>query len=238
MIEGINIFLPTYNRPKRLLRFVKSMLDTVSDWRRLHVVFFIERGDAQTFNVIHRNCGCSFQIIYNRFGPKPHLAKFYNECYAKTERDEDSWAVSMFGDDMVFASPEWDKRIIDALNDSKGRAVVYGDDCYIQHGKLPVHLVTTRQLVRDTGEPFMANFAADMIDTVWGTVGRRMGLLRYLPDVKIRHEHNGQLLPAHRDETWRRLQKVKISRAVAYIRVGRVAERICKNLEAKGYERA
>jgi len=142
----------------------------------------------------------------------------------------------MFGDDMVFVSDGWDTRFRETLNRCDGKAIVFGDDDYLQHGRLPVHLVTSRALVKATKRPFMCErFRADMIDTLWREVGRKAGLLKYLPDVHIRHEHNGQLLPAHRDKTFQRLQAVKPARKEAYTQIEKISNAIVANLKESGY---
>jgi len=239
MLEGINIFLPTRKRPDRLRKFLSSMKETADDVGRLHVVFVVDIGDVDTVTAIESECDdlVSYQIIWNLETKAPHLAYFYNRCYAETEHWQDNWAVSMFGDDMVFVSQGWDTAFLAALNEDEGVAIVYGDDDYIQHEKMCVHLVTSRKLVRATRHEFMAPFAADMIDTVWKQVGQMCGLLRYLPDVHIRHEHNGQLKPEHRDSTWTRLQTVKLPQAAGYKRVEGVANEIAKTLKEVGYAR-
>jgi hypothetical protein len=239
MLEGINIFLPTKGRPDRLRKFLASMKETADDVDRLHVVLVIDIGDIDTVKVVEEECDdrVAYQIIWNLETKAPHLARFYNRCYAETERWQDNWAVSMFGDDMVFVSKGWDTAFLDALNENEGVAIVYGDDDYIQHEKMCVHLVTSRALVRMTGHEFMAGFAADMIDTVWYVVGKKCGLLCYLEDVHIRHEHNGQLKPEHRDDTWKRLQKVKLPQAAGHKKVEGVADAIAKNLKEVGYAR-
>lgn len=235
MIEGINIFLPTRERPDRLDKFLTSMVETAEDPSRLHVVFVIDIGDKESADVASA-CEVSHQILWHLDTGKPHLAQLYNRCYATTEKGSDEWAVSMFGDDMVFVSEAWDTRFIEELNAADGHVIVYGDDDYVQHGKLPVHLVTGRPLVRATRRPFMApEFRADMIDTVWRVVGEKCGLLRYLEDVHIRHEHNGQLKPEHRDDTWKRLNAVKMHQGKGYKLVEAIAEQIATTLKEAGY---
>lgn len=235
MIEGINIFLPTRGRPERLTKFLESMQETASNPDRLHVVFVLDMGDEESLEAT-KVCKVSQQIEWVLDTGKPHLAHLYNRAFDVTRMRSDDWAVSMFGDDMVFVSEGWDGRFLAELNNAEGKAIVYGDDDYIQHGKLPVHLVTWRPLVRATRRPFMATeFRADMIDTVWREVGKKAGLLRYLPEVHIRHEHNSQLLPAHRDSTFRRLQQVKPPRAEAYRQVEKISNAIVSKLKENGY---
>lgn len=235
MIEGINIFLPTRGRPERLTKFLESMQETASNPDRLHVVFVLDMGDEESLEAT-KVCKVSQQIEWVLDTGKPHLAHLYNRAFDVTRMRSDDWAVSMFGDDMVFVSEGWDGRFLAELNNAEGKAIVYGDDDYIQHGKLPVHLVTWRPLVRATRRPFMATeFRADMIDTLWKVVGEKCGLLRYLDDVHIRHEHNGQLPADQRDETWRRLNGVKMHQGKGYKLVEQLATGIATVLKEAGY---
>jgi len=235
MIEGINIFLPSRGRPDRLTKFLESMQETATSPDRLHVVFVLDVGDQESLDAV-KVCKVSSQVEWVLDTGKPHLANLYNRCFDRTIRGGDEWAVSMFGDDMVFASEGWDVRFVNEMNNAEGKAIVFGDDDYIQHGKLPVHLVVPRPLVRATGRPFMApEFRADMIDTVWQVVGKKCGLLRYLEDVHIRHEHNSQLPADQRDETWRRLNAVKMHQGKGYKLVEEIATGIAANLKEAGY---
>jgi len=216
MHTAINIFLPTYNRVDRLKKFIKSVRDHSSP-EHIYFTFLVEEDDKPTRNYLKywerkypdRVC----VLINENVQPDglPHLAKMYNQCYAQTPWKDESIAVSMFGDDMVVDTENFDIRMLAKLNECNGWGVVFGDDDYIQHGKMCVHLITSRKLTEATNRPFMCElFRADAIDTVWYMVAKRTGMLHYLPEVHIRHEHNGALPPAERDGVFQRLRRVVI----------------------------
>jgi hypothetical protein len=116
----------------------------------------------------------------------------------------------MFGDDMVFVSNGWDEKFLAAMNKADGNAIVYGDDAFIAHEKLTVHFCTSRKIVRATGLPFMCTkYHAEMIDVVWTNVGQTVGILKYLPDVIIKHEHDSGKTEDQWDDTFRRLSPLR-----------------------------
>jgi hypothetical protein len=197
-----------------LKKFIKSVRDNAENWQdHIYFTFLVDEDDRPTQRYLkYWQRYNNVAVLTNKVkmpDELPHLAKMYNQCYNETPFKGEDICVSMFGDDMVVDTPDFDKIILGRINLRKGWAVVYGDDDYIQHGKMCVHLVTTRQVVQATQRKFMCElFRADAIDTVWYLVAKRTGMLEYIPDLHIRHEHNGQLSPAVRDETFKRLRQV------------------------------
>lgn len=214
MYNAINIFLPTRGRVDRLKKFIKSVRDNSSP-EHIYFTFLVDEEDKPTRRYLkywERYDNVAVLINHPQKDGLPHLAKMYNQCYNETPFKDPDICVSMFGDDMVVATEDFEVRILNKMNECKGWAVIHGDDDYIQHQKMCVHLVTTRKLVKATGRKFMCElFRADAIDTVWYLVAKRTKTLRYLSKVHIRHEHNGQLPPANRDETFKRLRRVVLS---------------------------
>jgi hypothetical protein len=114
----------------------------------------------------------------------------------------------MLGDDMVFMTKGYDEKILSKANDMNGRCVLYCDDDYLQRERLCVNLFTTRLVVEAIGGKFMCDyFPIEFIDNVWMQIGQRLGILKYMPDVVIRHEHSNRRGPESNDDTYRRMRK-------------------------------
>lgn len=238
--DVLNIMVPTRGRPKWILRFIESALDCCDSKKQIRFTFLVDADDAESCAALNRYSRRKYvAVLTNTWGgPHPHLPKYYNQMYRETPFCEPGVAVSMFGDDMVFESSGYDTAFLSALSDANGYAVVYGDDCYIQHDKMCVHLVTSRELVAATQRPFMCElFRAQCIDTVWYAVGKARQLLRYLPDVKVHHYHSGALPAESRDETFKRLQQATPSYVGRRGPLTRHVEFVVERLKAKGIGR-
>jgi len=213
--DKINLFLPTRKRVKngKLKKYLSSAIDTWYSKDNVVFTFLIDSDDDESKEYLEEFVAANdpsrerTHIIINTDVEKPHLANFYNKMYEETKFKDPGTLVSMTGDDMVFATDGWDRKILDAANQTQGMGIIYCDDDYVQHENLCVNLFVTRALVEATGKPFMCPYyAADYIDTVWMNVGIGSSLLRYLGDVKIRHEHSGSLPADTYDETFIRLR--------------------------------
>jgi len=240
---AVNIFVPTYKRPKWLKRFIESALDCCDLKKQIYFTFLVNQDDADSDRVLRfYNRRKNFKVLKNEWdttGDNPSLSKYYNQCYKQTPFNAPGVCVSMFGDDMVFESKGFDTRFLEAVNKANGYTVAYGDDCYVQHQSMCVHMVTTREMVEATNRPFMCElFQAQAIDTVWYLVCKATGLLSYLPDVKVHHYHNSALPPEERDETFARLQDVTLSYAARKPLLSKHIDYIISQLRQKGIARA
>ena len=208
--DKINLMVPTRGRAKTMLpKFISSACSTISGLGGICFTFCVNVNDKETRDFLKKNVPDNMlDIIYEDL-PAPHLAKFFNMMYVQTRFRNPRTMVSMLGDDMEFITPDWDKKILDAINEMGGRGIVYCDDDYYQHEHLCVNLFSTRPIVDASGKPFMCEmFPADYIDNVWMEVGKATGTLRYLADVKIRHNHSSKVPAAQQDDTYRRLRSV------------------------------
>lgn len=191
----INIMLPTRGRVKndRLPRLMRSIRDMTKNKNAVSITLMVDIDDIETIAYVESGCdgvGVPVHVITNDTPTGPHLALFYNRIYKETPDNAPSTLVSMIGDDMEFETLGWEQMVLDTANDNDGRCIVHGDDG-IQHERMPVHLFTSRSLVEKTGVPFMwEKWRANMIDYVWGEVGRKLGITRYLPGMKITHHHS------------------------------------------------
>lgn len=90
--------------------------------------------------------------------------------------------IGHVGDDHRFKTVGWDKAIIEAIGNKPG--VAYGDDGYWGE-RLPTAAFLHSSIPRALGwyaNPITKHYG---IDDTWGDLGRGIGALHYLPDVKI-----------------------------------------------------
>lgn len=212
MYNKICLMLPTYGRSDTYLpAFIDSAMATAS-FDRVCFAFCINRHDQKTIDYLCKKNFGDFQFtVAIEDLPRPHLAKYFNMLYEESKYKLSSYCVvSMLGDDMEFRTSDWDIKILDLINFYKGIGVFWVNDDYIAHEQCPVNLFVTRKMVEATEVRFMCEkYEADMIDYIWGKVGKYTATSHYLSDVHIWHNHSTIKPPEQRDLTFRRLAKIQ-----------------------------
>lgn len=214
MYNKIWLMVPTYKRPEWLVRLIVSAIETAENVSNIGLCICYNVKDKSTVSFLQSEdfktltSGISLLTV-EESTRQPNLSLYFNMMYDEVVKNHGSKnIVSMIGDDMVFVTKGYDRRILDKINETNGRGIVWCNDDYIAKDKCPVNLFVTTELVQTTGKPFMCpEFRADMIDVVWGTVAKATGLQCYLGDVVIKHLHSTSL-PAH-DDTFQRLAPIQ-----------------------------
>lgn len=205
LYNKICVMLPTRGRSKtRLPVFLGSMIDTADSVENLCVSFVVNVDDNETEDYIKRFCDgkVDYEIIHEDT-ETCNLPRYFNLSYYKTRFNEHDTCVSMFGDDMVFVTPGWDRIALDKINDKMGFGIVYGDDDWCQHQNMCVYFVTTRRYIELIGVPFMCEeFPVDYVDKIHYEAAKQLGALWYIPKLHIRHDHSKKINDI--DETTRR----------------------------------
>jgi hypothetical protein len=220
-----------------LPEFIRSVQET-SFPLFTRFLFCVNKNDAETISYLKKKhfglfkCDTIFEDL-----PEINLAKYFNMMYEKAKEYGDDCVVSQLGDDMVFKTPGWDRVLLNTINHYKGVGVFWCNDDYIAGERCPVNLFVTRKMVEATGSPFMATeFAADMIDYIWGKIGKYTRTSHYLPDVHIWHNHSTIKPPEKRDATFQRLSKVQAeAHKIGKHRAREIANEIAKILISKGF---
>lgn len=234
--SGINIFLPTYKRPQRLLRHLTFAIKFADKTDRIKYSFLVNTEDVETLSILMGHKHFDYQVIHNKTVGGPHLAKFYNQIYEESAwRHEPEYLVSMVGDDMVWETKGYDTAILNAINNAHGIGVVCCEDALMHSRKRTVNAFMGRPFVEATGEPFMCElFPADYIDDIWGQIAISINGLHYLDKVILRHEHNCTLPADKRDETCRRLRAIVGEARKHKDEIPGIVERIVTRLRARG----
>jgi len=204
---AINLMLPTRKRLAGLERFTTSAIHLAADASRLRFSFLVDVSDIETLKWVNDFQWNHKHIIIDHRTDGPHLARYYNRLYAESIYKDEGTLVSMVSDDMYFDTQGWDRLVLDRINQYHGNAYVFGDDCYLQHGNMAVNGFTTRTVVEGigTGEFMWGRWRANMIDVVWTEIARRAGILEYIPELHVVHDHQGK--KTVKDETHLRLKQ-------------------------------
>jgi hypothetical protein len=211
MYDTIALMVPTYKRHKdRLPRLIKSAYDNAES--AIRFIFCVNQKDVDTLSFLKETkWPDDFRadaVIEN--SPLPDLSLYFNMMYDSLGSDLEHTVVTMLGDDMVFQTEGYDKTILQRVNAARGFGVWFADDDYIAHDRCCVNLFTTSAVVNATRLPFMCPFyKADMIDVVWWEFGRITGLLNYMPDIVIKHEHSSAYQGRCMDNTFKRLSPLQ-----------------------------
>lgn len=211
--DRICIMAPTYGRSKDLLpKFLASAYNTAHS--AICFCLCVNKRDTDTIRYLTETTwpeDMQIDVLIEET-VQPNLAAYFNLMYTQTKFNDPGTLVSMFGDDMVFKTQDWDQIVLSKVNTTGGKGIYWCDDDYIAHGNLCVNLMVTRDLVRATRLPFMCPYyKADMIDVVWFDVAQRAGLAQYIPDVVIKHEHNTSRPAWEFDATFNRLRPLQVS---------------------------
>jgi hypothetical protein len=234
--DKIAIMVPTYGRHNSYLpAFVDSALSTMTDSETIEFRFCVNKNDGETKNYIKNKSfkGCHVHLLEEDLG-KPSLSVFFNMLYATFS--DPKTIVTLLGDDMIYRTPGWDRRMLDLINLHEGVGVFWGNDDYIAREKMCVNMFVSRQFVEATEHPFMCEeFDADMVDVLWYRVGQFTKSLHYDPNIHIWHNHNGSKKKENWDATFKRLQPARDQgHRVGKGRCDEVAREIADILISKG----
>jgi hypothetical protein len=138
------------------------------------------------------------------------MAKATNEAAAMIWGDE--CIIGHVGDDHRFRTHGWDKQIASVL---AGRAgVAFGDDGFWGE-RLPTAAFVSSIIPRTLGWLALPSSNHYGIDDAWGDLGRGLGRLFYLPDVKIFQPGPHETAAAGDDIFWR-AQETRRHDEIAY----------------------
>lgn len=192
--EMISLLIPTRDRPNNVRRTIESVKNTASRPELVEMLFYVDLDD-QTFpsEVLEKN----IRIIR---GPRMWLSVLQNILFANASGE----IIMYTGDDVVYETHGWDEEVRNTINSEIDKLVlVYGNDSATHGENIAIHGFLHRNWIQATGT-WVAPGRGVPYD-LWHTdVARKLGRLRYLPDVKFSHVHyrQGEGL-AEFDETYK-----------------------------------
>lgn len=185
----IAIACPTRERLNRKLTLINSILTTVEDIRNVNLYLGVDLDDPSREITIKIAQAIPFVKIVHiePMGKQTNIHKIWNQCIAKSDEE----IIAFAGDDFVFRTPNWDRRIINEFDSAPkdGILFIHADDGH-QHDRMAVNGFTTRKYLpyvngEFMSEHFIMNWADQWLHVIFGALGRK----KYLADVLIEHQH-------------------------------------------------
>ena len=176
MKAPLAIICPTRGRPQNVERLLALDAPNV-DW-----IFCVDDDDPEIarYRQIDQRVDA---VIW--FGPPQRCVGWLNEASAYIL--DDYRYIGFIGDDHLPRTPNWDQRIVEAL-ERLGTGIVYTNDL-LQSEKLPTVQFVTSDIIRTLGyfaPPALTHY---YFDDYYLALGRAIRRIKYLPDVVIEHLH-------------------------------------------------
>ena len=173
------VMIPTRGRRAQCERLLESFTETVTG-DDTDLVFISDGDDQESYEGME-------------WGPATHAVidprmPFSGKLNAVAMVAVEDYDVLMWvGNDHVFQTPAWDKLLLAALADLGGHGWVYPDDK--RRSDVPEIWMCSSSVVKALGwfaPPYMDHYYTD---NAVAELGKRAGLIRYVPEVVIEHLH-------------------------------------------------
>jgi hypothetical protein len=202
--ETIAILFPTKSRPRRVRAMINSCLSKADLPEQIRFVSFIDYGDIES---IPSDMIDKIEIIQ---GNKMWLSLMYNTLASIHQAEIYMYAA----DDIVFTTSGWDTEVRESFKSlPEGFGLVFANDLSTYQGQIATHGFVKKIWI-DTLGYLLPPYFVDTHTDLWITnLARNLGVIRYLPNVKIEHAQYRQG-KAEMDETYAaRIQSTSIRRA-------------------------
>ncbi len=181
----ISIICPTRNRPNNVIRLVKSALNLKSASGKVEFLFFVDSDDKSFPSALLETHNESIKIVT---GPRQWISNAHNTLYSHAQGE----FLMTAGDDMVFETQNWDQIIKENFELYPDKIVLlFGDDKATHSGKIAIHGFFHQHWVHVLGT-WVQPGRGSLWD-LWTTENaRKLGRLRFLPNLVIPHIHYRQ----------------------------------------------
>jgi hypothetical protein len=212
----ISILIPTKGRHDRLQNLLENIFSTAFEPSKVEVCFYVDNDDISTIGVLEK-IKKDFNIFFTK-GENVVFSDMWNKC-AEIASGE---FFMICGDDVVFETQHWDKKILEAFDKFKPSYIGYVavNDVIHADGSLGVHGVVHRNwykvLSYVTPKIFIYNYADNWVDDIAKMIGRR----EFLKDVVVRHNHwivNNSLFDNTYEKNYNNYKKVQSSVDSLYV---------------------
>lgn len=200
----ISLLCPTRKRPAQMERLWMSVLDTALDCANIELIFYIDKDDKDSKEKYQdlklRYEGQIFAVVGER---DRILSKMWNRCHEIATGE----ILHHCGDDIVFASTNWDFHVRQAFEECPDRILfVYGKDG-VQNERLGTHGFIHQNWVKTVGYFVPPYFSCWYNDTWLTNVSKRIDRARYIPEIYTRHIRSVRQ-GAVNDDTYKDRQKM------------------------------
>jgi hypothetical protein len=173
----ISILCPTRNRPREAQRLMRSAMATAEG--DIEFIFYCDN-DAILPDII-----TSKEYVTTLVGKRITLSKMWNECQRRANYD----IYMQCGDDIVFRTPGWDTRVIEAFSEHPDNIVFVHCNAMDWGAELGTHGFLHRKWVEAVGYFVPPYFVSDFNDKWLTEVAKMIGRHTYLEDVITEHLH-------------------------------------------------
>jgi hypothetical protein len=186
---SVVVVIPSRGRPGRAHRAVRAIRQTA---RRVDtsVVLAVDADDpeleayrALRWDPIPYRTEVALVVLEG--GETGSLVKATNTVSMRIAGGDPDAIIGNLGDDHLATSHGWDQLIAGALSTP---GIAYGDDG-LQGEQLPTAPFISARIVLALGWYALPSCRHMFIDNAWRDVGEQTRCLRYIPDVRIEHEH-------------------------------------------------
>jgi hypothetical protein len=203
-LPSISLLLPTRERPGHVDRLFKALTATTAEIAQLEVVAYVDQDDPASHDIAHSPLRVETLIR----SPGATMGAMIRTCYEASR----GRYVMLINDDVVFRTPAWDVRVIDAFAEFPDDvALVYGND--LDQGRSrPTFPIVSRTVCEVIGTICPRGYWGLHIESHLFDIFRQLARLGsnrivYLEDVVFEHTHYTSNRDPKLDATYRHRNK-------------------------------
>jgi hypothetical protein len=170
------VIVPTRKRPHLCERLLDSFVATRDE---ADIVFVTDGDDDSYDNFDFRKYGHAV------LSPRGTLVQKLNQTAAQVADVYDQ--IMWLGDDHEFVTKHWDTLMVKKLQDMGGSGWLYPNNG--RRSDVPESWLVSSDIVRELGYYANPNLNHYYIDNSTAELGKRSQLIRYCPDIVIKHRH-------------------------------------------------
>lgn len=179
-------------------RLVQSLMDTTHDKGGVELIFYIDSDDERSVAKLHKLVDYSTVTVRSIVGNRIIRSEMWNECY----KIADGEIGMVCADDLVFQTSKWDKMVRREFESVPDRILLLHGWDGIKNEHRATHGFIHRNWVAVVG-CFVAPYFSFWYNDTWLTeVADKIGRRRYLPKLRIKHQHCC-LTPEGLDDTYK-----------------------------------
>jgi hypothetical protein len=191
-LETLLVIVPARGRRGNCERMLGSFRETSSPGTG--ILFLTDPDDQDTYAGV--DWGDAMHAVME---PRGSYIEKLNHGWRVFAGDYD--AFMCLGDSNVFITPGWDTILLKALEDMGGHGWVYPENG--RRRDIPEHWLASASVTGALGwfaPPYTGMYYGD---NIIGELGKRSGLIRYVPEAVIEHRHYAVCEETVRDATYR-----------------------------------